>query len=29
MNLSDIYDLIFNIGLMMCFSLGVIAGGQR
>ncbi|EBP0113467.1 hypothetical protein AHZ22_001183 [Salmonella enterica subsp. enterica] len=26
---DDIYILILNIGLVVCFALGVIAGGQR
>ncbi|MDE9483970.1 tail virion protein G7P-2 [Xenorhabdus bovienii] len=23
------YDLVFNAALVICFSLGIIAGGQR
>lgn len=26
---DDIYILILNIGLVVCFALGIIAGGQR
>lgn len=28
-DLLQIYDLIFKVGLVICFSLGFIAGGQR
>ncbi|WP_273839610.1 tail virion protein G7P-2 [Providencia rettgeri] len=28
-DLLQIYDLIFNVGIVVCFSLGFIAGGQR
>ncbi|MEQ4671028.1 tail virion protein G7P-2 [Providencia manganoxydans] len=28
-DLLQIYDLIFKVGLIICFSLGFIAGGQR
>lgn len=28
-DLPQIYDLIFRVGLVVCFSLGFIAGGQR
>ncbi|WP_370588257.1 tail virion protein G7P-2 [Xenorhabdus sp. TS4] len=28
-NLTEIYNLVFNAGLVICFALGVIAGGQR
>lgn len=28
-DLLQIYDLIFKVGLAICFSLGFIAGGQR
>jgi hypothetical protein len=29
MELSDISNLIFSAGLVICFGLGVIGGGQR
>ncbi|WP_345702316.1 tail virion protein G7P-2 [Morganella morganii] len=28
-DLPQIYDLIFRVGLVICFSLRFIAGGQR
>lgn len=28
-NFQEIYQLVFNAGLVVCFGLGVISGGQR
>ncbi|WP_409014022.1 tail virion protein G7P-2 [Arsenophonus sp.] len=27
--LPEVYNLIFEIGIVLCFGLGFIAGGQR